>query len=126
VYRIKPTAKFERTLENLLRAHYKKDRHSKEKLVRLLADLFVKLRSDAFELHGSYPEAWPGNRPIGNYALRKHFFRMPGLGGASGEGRLIYAVNGQRREVALVWIYTHAEFQKRPADEDLRRALGDL
>jgi hypothetical protein len=38
---------------------------------------------------------------------------MPGLRGASGEGRLIYMIDADGSVVYLGWIYTHDEFPTR-------------
>lgn len=51
---------------------------------------------------------------------------MPQLRGAAGQGRLIYLLNTTRKEVTLVWIYTHAEFEKRPPDKSLKRLLREI
>ena len=51
---------------------------------------------------------------------------MPSLNGAAKEGRLIYLFNPELSEVFFVWIYTHAEFSKRPPDSELKRAMQNI
>ena len=43
--------------------------------------------------------------------------------GASGQIRLLYVVNEKAKIIKLLWIYSHEEFPKRPADSDLRTVL---
>ena len=51
------------------------------------------------------------------------FEMQPRLGGASGQGRLIYLVDSKRSRIVLLWIYTHEEFPKRPDDQGLRNEI---
>ena len=51
---------------------------------------------------------------------------MPQLRGAAEQGRLIYLLDITKKEVVLVWIYTHAEFEKRPPDQNLKRLLLEI
>jgi mRNA-degrading endonuclease RelE of RelBE toxin-antitoxin system len=39
--------------------------------------------------------------------------------GASGQIRLMYLVNDSESVIKLLWIYSHEQFAKRPADKDL-------
>ena len=48
---------------------------------------------------------------------------MPGFHGAARQGWLIYLVNDEERVVLLLWIYTHAEFEKRPPEKELAEML---
>ena len=51
---------------------------------------------------------------------------MPSLGGASGQGRLMYLVSQNQKMIKLVWIYTYAEYEKRPEEQELRDLLREL
>ena len=51
---------------------------------------------------------------------------MPQLRGAAGQGRLIYLLEFTKKEVIIIWIYTHAEFEKRPPDKNLKRLLLEI
>lgn len=46
--------------------------------------------------------------------------------GAAGQGRLIYLINCIEKKVGLIWIYTHADFEKRPPDKSLKSLLQDF
>ena len=51
---------------------------------------------------------------------------MPQLRGSAEQGRLIYLLDITKQEVVLLWIYTHAEFEKRPPDQNLKRLLLEI
>ncbi len=51
---------------------------------------------------------------------------MPQLRGAAEQGRLIYLLDITKQEVVLLWIYTHAEFEKRPPEQNLKRLLLEM
>lgn len=46
--------------------------------------------------------------------------------GASGQIRLMYLVNETTYTIKLVWIYSHEQFAKRPADADLRSIIREI
>lgn len=46
--------------------------------------------------------------------------------GASGEIRLMYLVNEATSTIKLVWIYSHEQFAKRPADADLKSVIREI
>lgn len=46
--------------------------------------------------------------------------------GASGQIRLMYLVNETTYTIQLVWIYSHEQFAKRPADNDLRETIREI
>jgi hypothetical protein len=98
-------------------------------LLRSLKKLFDALgESLAVEpcLRGSVSEPWPGSFGRPGWNLRKLKFTMPGLKGASGLGRLLYIVDEQRKEIHLLWIYTHQEFSKQPPTKDLKKAAKEI
>ncbi len=72
------------------------------------------------------PEPYPKGSSREGYELWKLKFKMPQLRGAAEQGRLIYLLDVRQQEVILIWIYTHAEFEKRPPERDLKRLLLDL
>jgi hypothetical protein len=51
---------------------------------------------------------------------------MPQLRGAAKQERLIYLLDVKQQKVMLMWVYTHAEFEKRPPTRDLKRLLLDM
>jgi hypothetical protein len=46
--------------------------------------------------------------------------------GASGQIRLMYLVNETACVIKLVWIYSHEQFAKRPADKDLKSIIREI
>jgi mRNA-degrading endonuclease YafQ of YafQ-DinJ toxin-antitoxin module len=40
--------------------------------------------------------------------------------------RLIYLVNESQAVIQLIWIYSHEQFKKRPADRDLQRVIEEI
>ena len=46
--------------------------------------------------------------------------------GASGQVRLMYLVNEESLTIELVWIYSHDQFKKRPAEADLKAVLREI
>ncbi|MCY7394148.1 MAG: hypothetical protein LH647_22420 [Leptolyngbyaceae cyanobacterium CAN_BIN12] len=50
---------------------------------------------------------------------------MPGLKGASGQGRLMYLINSAQNLIVLIWIYTHEQFERRPDEKSLEAVLQD-
>ena len=46
--------------------------------------------------------------------------------GASGQIRLMYLVNAATYTIKLVWIYSHEQFAKRPADSDLKSVITEI
>ncbi|MCA1991343.1 MAG: hypothetical protein LDL41_04740 [Coleofasciculus sp. S288] len=46
--------------------------------------------------------------------------------GASGQIRLMYLVNTTACVIRLVWIYSHEQFAKLPADKDLKSFIKEI
>jgi mRNA-degrading endonuclease RelE of RelBE toxin-antitoxin system len=46
--------------------------------------------------------------------------------GASGQIRIMYLVNETTSTIQLVWIYSHEQFTKRPADGDIQVAISEI
>ncbi|NET60087.1 MAG: hypothetical protein F6K47_29255 [Symploca sp. SIO2E6] len=46
--------------------------------------------------------------------------------GASGQIRLMYLVNATTCTIKLVWIYSHEQFPKRPADADIKSTIKEI
>jgi hypothetical protein len=46
--------------------------------------------------------------------------------GAAGQIRLMYLVSATTYTVKLVWIYSHEQFVKRPADADLKAIIREI
>jgi hypothetical protein len=55
-----------------------------------------------------------------------HKLEMRFSQGASGQIRLMYLVNTTVCIIILVWIYSHEQFAKRPADPDLKSIIKEI
>lgn len=105
-FHIKRSAKFEKTQKKLVRTRYRKNKQGVEKFVKLMEKWLQILsvnprpQSPMGDL-----EPWPDDTKEPGYELWKLKLKMPQLGGAAGEGRLIYLLDTKQREVVLVWIY---------------------
>ena len=95
-------------------------------MIDAITELVNCLASNPY-LPDSNPEPLPKGLAMSDdwkfYNLR---FRMPNLSGASGQGRLMYLVSESQKIIKLAWIYTHAEYAKRPEDRDLKDLLREL
>lgn len=120
---IRRTENFERTLKVLLRSHYRKDRGAERDFLSLLEKKLTALVAGS-QLPHTRPEGWPASSFVEDWQLWKHYFPMPGLSGAAGEGRLIYLLHAKNNALVLLWIYTHKDFEKRPPDEALRAVIA--
>ena len=45
--------------------------------------------------------------------------------GASGQIRLMYLVNLDSQVITALWIYSHEQFSKRPADKDISKVINN-
>ena len=126
MYQIKPSETFRRDLEKLLKGHYRKDRRGGQELTKLLDEIIQDLARDPHSRQ-SWPEPWPKDisQPEG-WEFRKLTFGMPRLRGASGQGRLMYLIDGFEKHLILSRIYTHEEYQGRPPDKELSQLIKEF
>lgn len=118
-----PTRNFERWLKRLIK--YYKGSREKQAFIAFVFQLIDEL-CDEPRPSNSAPEPIPGKMGLlQELEFRKLRFAMPGLRGASGQGRLMYLINSTQRKIILVWIYTHEEFEGRPDDKSLKVSLQD-
>ncbi|MGB3693329.1 MAG: hypothetical protein WA865_15540 [Spirulinaceae cyanobacterium] len=107
-------------------------KRSFKKLAKVHKNNFVLIVSRSLEnlLDNPYPhnsclEPLPSKIKLSQewtfYKLKFRFAK-----GASGQIRLMYLVNEISYIIKPVWIYTHEQFAKRPADEDLKRVIRDI
>lgn len=117
------TTNFERSLKKLIK-RYKgtRDRQACGQFIaQMLKDLCQEPRPS-----NSAIEPLPGKTSLPQeFEFRKLRFNMPGLKGASGQGRLMYLLNFGQSILVILWIYTHEEFEKRPEDKSLKDSLQD-
>lgn len=126
-FHIKLSNNFERTQQKLIRDRYRKNQAGLVKFVELI-EKFIKFLS--LDPRPRPPlghlEPWPQGSSRDGLELWKLEFKMPQLRGAAEQGRLIYLLDITKKEVVLLWIYTHAEFEKRPPDNNLKRLLREI
>lgn len=109
--------------------HFKR---SFKKLAKIHRDSFVELIAKTLEylLDDPYPnnsryEPLPGKIQLpSEWTFHKLELRV--ARGASGQIRLMYLVNSTTSTIRLVWIYSHEQFAKRPADADLKSVIKDI
>ncbi|MCA6502854.1 MAG: hypothetical protein ACK6CP_19750 [Pseudanabaena sp.] len=124
-FQIEASSKFQRSYKLLLKRHCKGDRQ-KETFIDTISELINRLASNPY-LSDANLEPLPKGLVISDswkfYKLR---FRMPSLAGASGQGRLMYLVSQNQKIIKLAWIYTHAEYEKRPEEQELKALIREL
>lgn len=121
---IKYSIKFESTYKRILRAHYRHRPDDAEAFEELFDTLEEVLAVDPYP-PVSVGVPWPGKFGRSDWDLCKCKFQMPGLGGASGEGRLLYLVDQQAKVVCLLWVYTHEEHRIQPPTKELRQVVRE-
>lgn len=107
-------------------------KRSFKKVVKTHGSSFVELISKILEelIDDPYPnntrnEPLPGKIKLPEeWTFHKLDFRI--AKGASGQMRLMYLVNATTCIIKLVWIYSHEQFSKRPADADLKSVIRDI
>jgi hypothetical protein len=117
-----PTRNFERWLKRLIK--YYKGSREKQAFIAFVFQLVDEL-CDEPRPSNSALEPIPGKMTLEELEFRKLRFTMPGLRGASGQGRLMYLIDSTESKIILVWIYTHKEFEGRPDDKSLKISLHD-
>ncbi len=123
-YRIKLCKNFEKDQQKLIRDRYRKNRQAATEFRELIAKLVTILSVDpCLSPPLGHLEPWPKNINVPKWELWKLEFKMPKLRGAAEKGRIIYLLNAALKEVILIWIYTHAEYTKRPEDKDIKKRL---
>ncbi len=124
-FQIEASSKFQRSYKLLLKRHCKSERQ-KESLINAISEIVNRLAVDPY-LPDASPESFPKSLNVADdwkfYKLR---FRMQNLTGASGQGRLMYLVSQNQKIIKLAWIYTHAEYEKRPEDRELKDLLREM
>lgn len=123
-YLIKLSNNFKKTQKKLIRDRYRKNRKAATEFIELIAQLVTILSVDPrLTPPLGHLEPWPPNMNLAEWELWKLEFKMPQLRGAAEKGRIIYLLNAALKEVILIWIYTHAEFKKRPPDKLIKKRL---
>ena len=126
-YQIKRLPKFERTLKDLIKNHYRRNKSDLQKFEALIEDCVEnELRLDPCSDKTSDSLTFPAGTAEQGFEFRKKRWRnLPGLKGAAKFGRLIFLVYHPLRIVYLIWIYTHEEFQKPPDTQPPAKELKE-
>lgn len=118
-----PTRSFERSLKWLIKRY--KGSREKQAFIAFVFQLIDELCNEPHPSNSAF-EPIPGKIALSEeLEFRKLRFAIPGLRGASGQGRLMYLINSTQHKIILVWIYTHEEFEGRPDDKSLKVSLQD-
>ena len=116
-FSIKHTENFKRSFKRLAKNY-------KTNFVDRVEDVLENLIDDQYPL-SSRDEPLPGNiRLTEGWTFHKLEIRVGK--GASGQIRLMYLINATTCTIKLVWIYSHEQFAKRPADKDLKNVIKDI
>lgn len=126
-FQIKLSNNFERTQQKLSRDRYRKNQAGLVKFIELIEKFLKILSVDPRPRPPlGHLEPWPKGSSREGLELWKLEFKMPQLRGSAEQGRLIYLLDITKKEVVLLWIYTHAEFEKRPPDNNLKHLLLEI
>ncbi|GET38161.1 hypothetical protein [Microseira wollei] len=116
-FSIEESENFKRSFKKLAKTHG-------SDFVEVVAQVLEALIEDQYPLN-SRNEPLPGkiDLPEG-WTFHKLQFKFSK--GASGQIRLMYLVNPTDCAIRLVWIYSHEQFAKRPADKDLKSVIKEI
>ena len=114
---IEPSKNFERSFKKLFKVH---GDNFKELMEKVLKDLTenqypVNSRQEPLPRKIQLPEEWTF-----------HKLELKISKGASGQIRLMYLIDPNAQVIKLVWVYSHDQFAKRPADQDLRNIIQEF
>jgi hypothetical protein len=122
-YRLDLTPNFTTWVARLKKTHYKKRLGEQEKFDAVLASFYEQFEKAPHQVPSAWKEGWPNKSHDPRFTFYKVDFKMPGLSGGSGQGRIMWLVCDETTTVHVIWVYTHDEFVKRPDDKDLRKVL---
>jgi mRNA-degrading endonuclease YafQ of YafQ-DinJ toxin-antitoxin module len=114
---IERTENFDRSFKKLAKVHG-------EKIVTMISQVLEDLIEDQYPLK-SRMEPQPGGLQLPE-EWTFHKLEIWVSKGASGQIRLMYLVNTITCIIKLVWIYSHEQFAKRPADADLKSVIREV
>ena len=117
-FSIEDTDNFKRSFKKLAKVH------KNSNFVELVAKTLEDLIEDQYPIN-SRNEPLPGKIQLPE-EWTFHKLELWVSKGASGQVRLMYLVNATTCMIRLVWIYSHEQFTKRPADADLRSVLREI
>ncbi|GAP93971.1 hypothetical protein [Leptolyngbya sp. NIES-2104] len=116
-FSIEESENFKRSFKKLAKVH-------KNTLIELVAETLENLIDDQYP-NNSRNEPLPSKIQLPeDWTFHKLELRI--AKGASGQIRLMYLVNESTYTIRLVWIYSHEQFAKRPADTDLKNTIREI
>lgn len=116
-FSIESSENFKRSFKKLAKVHG-------NRFVELVTEILEDLTEDQYPIN-SRNEPLPGKIQLTEgWTFHKLEFRISK--GASGQIRLMYLVNTTACVIRLVWIYSHEQFTKRPADRDLKSVIQEI
>lgn len=114
---IEETENFKRSFKKLAKVHG-------SSFVELVVKILEDLTEDQYPIN-SRSEPLPGRIQLTEgWTFHKLEFKISK--GASGQIRLMYLVNTTACVIRPVWIYSHEQFVKRPADKDLKSVIKEI
>ena len=126
-YQIERYSSFDRSIEKIIKAHYKKNPQALKEFEDVFELLIQALTLDPF-FRLTHAEPMPKGIQMIGWEFRKLYFNLPGLtrGKAAEQGRIMYLVNEEQHRVAPLILYTHDEYAKRPSDQEIRRWMQSV
>jgi hypothetical protein len=116
-FSIEKSHNFQRSFEKLAKFHG-------NSFVELVAQILEDLIEDQYPIN-SRQEPLPGKIQLPE-GWTFHKLELRFSKGASGQIRLMYLVNVTACKISLVWIYSHEQFTKCPADADLKSVIQEI
>ena len=117
---IEKSDNFSRSFKKLAKAH----KVYKDSFVELIAKTLEDLINNPYH-NNSHQEPLPGKIQLPE-GWTFHKMELGFSEGASGQIRLMYLVNSVTYTIKPVWIYSHEQFAKRPADADLKNVIREI
>jgi len=116
-FSIEASDNFNRSFKKLAKVH-------RDSFVALIAKTLEDLIDDQYP-NNSRNEPLPGKIQLPQ-GWTFHKLEIWVSKGTSGQIRLMYLVNETTCTIRLVWIYSHEQFAKRPADDDLKSVIREI
>lgn len=116
-FSIEKSDNFQRSFKKLAKFHG-------NSFVEIVAQVLEDLIEDQYP-NNSRQEPLPGKIQLPE-GWTFHKLELRFSKGASGQIRLMYLVNVTACKISLVWIYSHEQFTKRPADADLKSVIQEI
>jgi hypothetical protein len=110
---------FLRSRSKYTKAHFKKNPQAHERFELLLETILIRLTSEPTLQGFAFTEPLPKNFVLESGRFMKLYFDCRDLQNAAKAVRIMYIWDIDHNEVVLLWLYSHAEYPKRPPDRDI-------